>query len=330
MINNQLSFWPELNFHKLADTIATVHLWTQIVGKIRLIKMPWLNHSWHVTLYVSPQGLSTGSIPCASGTFHIDMNFINDELIIISSDGNKETMHLFPRTGASFYDELFLKLQQMNIEAAIYAKPNEVNPAIPFKSDEQHKSYDSIEIKNLWRAIIQIEKVFTRFRSKFIGKSSPVHFFWGAFDLAVTRFSGREAPKHPGGAPNMPDVIMQEANSHEVSSCGFWPGNEQSPVPVFYSYCYPASPEFSQQPVKPAQAFFSKEMGEFILPYEAVRQAVDPEVALMKFLTTTYQAAATTGNWDKNLECDLTYLEKSFYLMPLIIAFIKSWLSLIL
>jgi len=165
-------------------------------------------------------------------------------------------------------------------------------------------------MKSLWHAIVQIEKVFTRFRSRFIGKSSPVHFFWGAFDLAVTRFSGREAPKHPGGAPNMPDVIMQEAYSHEVSSCGFWPGNGQSPVPVFYSYCYPTPDEFSKQPVEPAEAFYSKELDEFILHYDAVQQADDPEAALIQFMTSTYNAAAKTGNWDKSLECDLTYLEK--------------------
>jgi hypothetical protein len=310
MTNNEWQVWPQLSFDKLKDTITTVQLWTQIIGKIRLKKMPWLNHSWHVTLYVSPRGLTTGSIPYDRGIFQIDMDFIEHRLIIIASDGKKEMMDLYPRTVAGFYKELFLKLQQMNIEVEIYARPNEVDPAIPFKLDELHQSYDGVEMNNFWQALVKIEKVFTRFRSGFIGKSSPVHFFWGSFDLAVTRFSGREAPKHAGGAPNLPDRVMQEAYSHEVSSCGFWPGSEQSPGPVFYSYCYPTPADFGEQTVEPAQAFFSKEMGEFFLPYEAVRQADDPEVTLLQFLRSTYTAAARTGNWDKTLECNLTYLER--------------------
>lgn len=301
--------WPQLNFEQFKDTLATVHLWTQIVGKIRLKKMPWLNHSWHVTLYVSPRGLTTGSIPYDGGIFQIDMDFVAHELVIISSDGQKETMKLYPRSVADFYKELFIKLGQMNIEATIYASPNEVDPAIPFASDEEHKSYDPVQMNLLWQALVRIEVVFTRFRSGFIGKTSPVHFFWGSFDLAVTRFSGREAPKHPGGAPNMPDDVMQEAYSHEVSSCGFWPGSEQSPSPMFYSYCYPTPADFGEQPVEPSEAFFSQELGEFILPYDAVQQAEDPEEKLLKYLRSTYKAAAVTGKWDSSLECNLTYLE---------------------
>ncbi len=309
MTNNDWKTWPPLSFEKLKDTIATVQLWTQIIGKIRLKKMPWLNHSWHVTLYVSPRGLTTGSIPYDRGIFQLDMDFIGHKLIIMASDGQKEMMELYPRTVAGFYKELFLKLQQMHIDVAIYARPNEVDPAIPFEQDEVHRHYDAVEMFNFWQALVKIEKVFTRFRSGFIGKSSPVHFFWGSFDLAVTRFSGREAPKHGGGAPNMPDRVMQEAYSHEVSSAGFWPGSEQSPAPVFYSYCYPTPADFGEQGVGPAQAFFNKEMGEFFLPYEAVRQADDPEATLLQFLRSTYAAAARTGNWDKTLECNLTYLE---------------------
>jgi hypothetical protein len=302
--------WPQIQFAKLKDTLATVHLWTQIVGKIRLKKMPWLNHSWHVSLYVSPRGLTTCSIPYERGIFEVEMDFIAHELVISSSEGKRESMKLFARSVADFYAELFQKLQQMDIGVKIHEKPNELEQAIPFNLDEQHRSYDAAEINNLWQVLVKVDRVFNRFRAGFTGKNSPIHLFWGAFDLAVTRFSGRQAPKHPGGAPNMPDHIMQEAYSHEVSSCGFWPGNEQSPVPIFYAYCYPTPAAFADQPVEPETAFYSQEMGEFILPYEAVQQSEDPEATLMQFLKSTYQAAALTGNWDPSLECDLTYLEK--------------------
>jgi hypothetical protein len=302
--------WPEIHFEKLKDTLATVHLWTQIVGKIRLRKMPWLNHSWHVSLYVSSRGLSTGSIPYGQGVFQIEMDFIAHELVISCSDGQTERVKLFPRSVADFHAVLMDKLQQMGIEVFIHGKPNELEQAIPFELDEEHQSYDSAEMNNLWQALVRIDRVFNRFRAGFIGKCSPVHLFWGAFDLAVTRFSGRQAPRHTGGAPNMPDEIMQEAYSHEVSSCGFWPGNAQFPVPIFYSYCYPTPPEFALQPVEPETASYNKEMGEFILPYDAVQQSHDPERTLMKFLESTYRAAALTGNWDPSLECDLSYLEK--------------------
>lgn len=302
--------WPVLDYKKYKDTLATVHLWTQIVGKIRLSNSPWINHSWHVTLYVSSRGLTTGSIPYADGIFQLDMDFVSHELIISSSDGQREHIALYPRSVASFYKELLTKLDEMGIEADIYASPNEVDPAIPFIEDEIHKSYDAVQMNLLWLALVKIEKVFTRFRATFRGKVSPVHFFWGAFDLAVTRFSGREAPVHQGGAPNMPDRVMQEAYSHEVSSSGFWPGSEQSPSPAFYSYCYPTPEEFGKQSVKPAEAFYSQEMGEFFLPYEAVQQAADPEKELMQFLTSTYTAAAVTGNWDEDLECNLSHFER--------------------
>jgi hypothetical protein len=302
--------WPEIQFEKLKDTLATVHLWTQIVGKIRLKKTPWLNHSWHVSLYVSPRGLTTCSIPYGRGIFEVEMDFIAHELVISSSEGKRESMKLFARSVADFYAELFQKLQQMDIGVKIYEKPNELEQAIPFNLDEQHRSYDAAEMNNLWQILVKVDRVFNRFRAGFTGKNSPVHLFWGAFDLAVTRFSGRQAPKHPGGAPNMPDHIMQEAYSHEVSSCGFWPGNEQSPVPIFYAYCYPTPAAFADQPVEPDTAFYSQEMGEFILPYEAVQQSEDPDATLMQFLKSTYRAAALTGNWDPSLECDLTYLEK--------------------
>ncbi|MES2378002.1 MAG: DUF5996 family protein [Bacteroidota bacterium] len=303
--------WPQLSYPQLKDTIATVQLWTQIVGKIRLKKTPWLNHSWHVTLYVSPRGLTTQSIPNGDRSFQIDFDFIAHQLIITCSSGGTQKMDLYPRTVAGFYKELFEKLALLDIEVTIYAKPNEIDPAIPFAEDEVHQSYDKKQIEHFHKALLTINAIFTQFRAGFTGKCSPVHFFWGAFDLAVTRFSGRRAPLHPGGAPNMPDRVMQEAYSHEVSSCGFWPGSDQFPHPAFYAYCYPTPATFGQQPVKPAEAFYSTEMGEFFLKYEDVRNAAHPEKALMDFLETTYLAAANTGNWDReNLECDFSWLER--------------------
>src|SRR5579863_5325119 len=299
--------WPGLAFENWKDTLATVHLWTQIVGKIRLAQMPWLNHSWHVTLYVSPNGLTTGSVPYQNGVFQVEFDFIHHALQINTSDGGTARVALYPRSVADFYRELFEKLRSIGVDASIYASPNEIEPAIPFEQDEEHHSYDAEKIHDFWIALVKIHNVFTRFRANFAGKCSPVHFFWGGFDLAVTRFSGRPAPVHPGGAPNIPLSVMQEAYSHEVSSCGFWPGNEQFPDPVFYSYCYPTPPEFSRQPVKPAEAFFSSEMGEFMLPYEVVQHSNNPEDILMEFLQSTYEAAANTGKWDrKALECDFS------------------------
>jgi len=306
MSNNS---WPELQFEKLKDTLVTVQLWTQIVGKIRLVKMPWLNHSWHVTLYVSSKGLTTGSIPYSDGLFQIDFDFISHQLIISSSANGQQQIDLYPRTVADFYKELFEKLQLMGIDVEIYAKPNELEVAIPFEEDEVHFQYDKEQIFLFWQALVKIDIVFTRFRAGFNGKCSPVHFFWGAFDLAVTRFSGRKAPVHPGGAPNMPLNVMQEAYSHEVSSCGFWPGSESFPHPVFYAYCYPTPDAFKDQPVKPDAAFFSPEMGEFMLRYDDVRNAADPEAYLTDFLQTTYEAAAHTGNWP-SFDCDFSSLER--------------------
>lgn len=303
--------WPVLAFEDWKDTLATVHLWTQIVGKIRLKKMPWLNHSWHVTLYVSANGLTTGSIPYAGGIFQIDFDFVNHALVVTASNGGSRSIQLYPRSVASFYKELFDNLNALGIDAYIYAVPNELEQAIPFEQDEEHNSYDPAYMHRFWQALVLINNVFTRFRAKFKGKCSPVHFFWGAFDLAVTRFSGRTAPLHPGGAPNMPDKVMQEAYSHEVSSCGFWPGSPQFPHAAFYAYCYPTPAAFGEQSVKPNEAFFSKEMGEFMLLYEIVQQSADPEGTLLQFMQTTYDAAANTANWDRHaLECDFSAFEQ--------------------
>ncbi len=311
--------WPLLNFAELKDTVATVQLFTQIVGKIRLVKMPWLNHSWHVTLYVSATGLTTGSIPYNDGSFQIDFDFINHQLIISSSAGKREQFELKNQSVASFYETVFQKLKLMGIDVTIYPKPNELDHDTPFYEDKAHSTYNPQQINLFWQALVKIDNVFTRFRAGFKGKCSPVHFFWGAFDLAVTRFSGRPAPKHPGGAPNMPDDVMQEAYSHEVSSCGFWPGSEAFPNPAFYAYCYPTPDSFGSQLVKPAEAFYSKEMGEFFLLYDDVRKADDPEKYLLEFLQTTYDAAANTGNWDRHaLECDFTGYEKRRYTILII------------
>jgi hypothetical protein len=303
--------WPVLQYSEWKDTLATMHLFTQIVGKIRLRNMPWLNHSWHVTFYISATGLTTGSIPYDNGVFQIDFNFITHEVIITTSTGEARSVRLYPRSVASFYNELLTQLEAAGIETYIYAIPNEIDPAIPFAEDEVHQSYDAAQVQRYWQALVKVHNVFLRFRAGFTGKCSPVHLFWGAFDLAVTRFSGRRAPQHTGGAPNMPLRVMQEAYSHEVSSCGFWPGSDQFPQAMFYSYCYPTPEAFGKQPVAPEAAYYSSEMGEFILPYEAVQQAGDPEIMLLNFLQSTYNAAANTGNWNRHeLECDLTRFEQ--------------------
>ena len=309
--NNYQNLWPEISFNEWKDTLATLQLYTQIVGKIRLKSLPWLNHSWHVTLYISSVGLTTGSMPYSNGIFEIEFNFIQHLLSIKTSSGINEEIKLYARSVADFYNELFLKLKQADIEIEIYAVPNEIEPAMPFEKDNTHKTYNKEQVKKYWHALIQVHKIFTKFRTGFYGKSSPVHFFWGGFDLAVTRFSGRKAPLHSGGAPNMPVKVMQEAYSHEVSSCGFWPGSEAFPHAAFYSYCYPTPATFSEQPVEPSEAFYSKEMGEFFLLYDVVRTTANPEETLMKFLITTYEAAANTGNWNRAaLECDLSSFEK--------------------
>ncbi|NIG56386.1 DUF5996 family protein [Chitinophaga sp. Cy-1792] len=305
--------WPILNYNEWKDTLATVHLWTQIVGKIRLRKMPWLNHSWHVTLYITPNGLSTGSVPYQHGIFQIDFNFIRHELVIDTSEGGRETMKLEPRSVADFYREIFEKIDKLQIDVAIFPMPSEIPDAVPFPVDVTHHTYNETQMLACWQAMVKIYNVFVRFRSRFTGKVSPVHFFWGAFDLAVTRFSGRTAPVHQGEAPNMPAAVMQEAYSKEVSSCGFWPGSDQYPQAAFYSYAYPPPESFATQPVRPKDAFYSPEMGEFLLNYDVVQQSADPEGALTEFLESTYEAAANSARWDRHdLECDLSSYEHKY------------------
>lgn len=302
--------WPELAFEDLKDTLETVQLWTQIIGKIRLVKTPWINHSWHVTLYVSSRGLTTGAIPYEQGNFQLDLDFIDHQLLITTSNGGHAHFALKGLSVAGFYHELFKKLLLTGIKAEIYAKPNEIDPAIPFAEDETHKTYNAEQMHRYWQALVNINSVFTKFRAEFTGKCSPVHLFWGAFDLAVTRFSGRRAPVHQGSMPNMPQRVMQEAYSHEVSSAGFWGGSVQFPHPAFYSYSYPTPADFGTQDIEPAEAFYSNEMGEYFLLYENVQRSDDPEGMLMDFLRSTYNAAAKTGNWDDALCCDLTRFER--------------------
>ncbi|MEQ8364845.1 MAG: DUF5996 family protein [Cyclobacteriaceae bacterium] len=295
--------WPALDYNSWKDTIKTIHQWTQIVGKVRLKAMPWQNHSWHTTLYVTTRGLTTGSMPYKDGMFEIEFDF-ESHIVVISTTFNKNVViDLYPRTVADFYEDLFSKLEGLGINIKIHGSPNEMEPSIPFAENNVNKSYDKQSVVNFWQAAVSTHNVFLKFRSDFIGKCSPVHFFWGAFDIAVTRFSGRKAPLHQGAMPNMPKAVMQEAYSQEVSSCGFWPGSDASPMPMFYAYCYPSPADYGKQKVLPAQAFWSEEMGEFFLKYDDVRIADDPEKMLMDFLQSTYVAAANTGKWDrKNLE----------------------------
>ncbi len=293
--------WPALDFNSWQETLGTLHLFTQIVGKIRLRHMPWQNHSWHTSLFVSPRGFSTGPVPYGHGLFEVQLDFENHRAVVNSSFAPDAEVKLYPRTVASFYQELFEKLASIGIQTRIHAAPNEIPEAIPFAEDEVHAAYDGDKVSRFWQACMSVHYVFQRFRSRYLGKCSPVQFFWGSFDLAVTRFSGRKAPLHPGGLPNVPLAVMQEAYSQEVSSCGFWPGSEHSPQPVFYSYCYPTPEAFGKMRARPDEAFYSEEMGEFFLPYDAVRQAEDPAQKLMDFLQSTWEAAAITGNWNRDL-----------------------------
>ncbi len=290
--------WPILNFTEMQDTIETLHQWIQIVGKIRLRTMPWQNHSWHVALYITASGYSTHGIPYHGRMFQIDFDFKQHQLVLQSSTTESVTMDLYPRTVADFYKELFEKLSSIGVEINIHPRPNEMEPAIPFAENTINRSYDERTANSLWQAMLKANEVFYKFRSEFIGKASPVHLFWGAFDLAVSRFSGNSAPLHQGGMPNMPLEVMQEAYSQEVSSVGFWPGSKDFPTPVFYAYAYPSDPTFGAQKVEPEEAFYSPEMGEFLLKYEDVRGAENPEKILYDFLQSTFEAAANTSNWD--------------------------------
>ena len=307
MASSVVTRWPELSYAAWKDTRETLHLWTQVVGKVRLALTPWLNHSWHVALYVTSRGLTTSPIPWHGGSFQIDFDFVDHVLWVRTSEGHFRQVMLKPVSVAEFYEDVIIALRELDIQVPINTMPCEIADCIPFEQDTLHKAYDADCAHRFWRVLLSASEVFAHFRTAFLGKTSPVHFFWGSFDLAVTRFSGRPAPRHPGGVPHLPDAVAQEAYSHEVSSAGFWPGGG-GPIDyaAFYSYAYPAPDGFGAAKVKPAQATFSKELGEFLLPYDAVRTARDPDGALMEFLQSTYDAAADLAKWDRKvLECRL-------------------------
>jgi hypothetical protein len=294
-----LQSWPSLPFNEWQDTCATLHMWTQIVGKVRLALEPMVNHWWQVPLYVTTTGLTTSPIPYQSRSFQIDFDFCRHVLVITTSDPRRAEFALGPYSVAEFYDKIMSVLRELGIDVAIWTMPVEVVDAIPFEQDHQHKSYDADAAQRFWRALVQCDRVMKQFRAGFIGKVSPVHFFWGSFDLAVTRFSGRTAPAHPGGMPNLGDWVAREAYSHEVSSCGFWPGNGGFGKAAFYAYAYPAPQGFAEAPLRPSAARFDPNLQEFILEYDVVRASDDPDGMLLDFFQSTYEAAANVGNWDR-------------------------------
>jgi uncharacterized protein DUF5996 len=290
--------WPRLSLAAWDDTRATLQLWTQVIGKIRLAQAPLINHWWQVPLYVTARGLTSSPVPYEGYSFQIDFDFVDHQLRIETSRGGRERIALRPCSVASFHGEVMERLRALGIEVRIWSMPVELEDPIPFEEDVAHTSYDAEQAQRFWRVLVQVDRVLTLFRARFIGKISPVHFFWGSFDMAVTRFSGRTAPPHPG-APNLADFVTREAYSHECSSCGFWPGGAGMSEAAFYAYAYPAPDGFGRVPVQPAAAYFHEGLSEYILPYEAVRQSSDPDRELLEFLQSTYEAAADLGRWDR-------------------------------
>ena len=286
--------WPALPYEAWRDTCQTLHLWTQIVGKVRMELSPFLNHWWHVTLYVTPRGLTTSSIPYHGDTFDVTFDFVEHNLSIRTSEGTSKALPLIPRSVAAFYREIMACLHALGIEVTINPLPSEVSNPIRCDVDEVHASYDPVYAQRFWRILVQTDAVLQRYRAPFLGKSSPVHFFWGSFDLAVTLFSGRRAPERPGA-----DRITREGGSHEQISCGFWPGDDRFPAPAFYSYPYPGPPGLPTAAIRPEEAFYSQELGEFLLLYEDVRSASSPEQALLEFFQSTYEAGARLTQWDR-------------------------------
>jgi hypothetical protein len=291
--------WPALPFAEWKETAKTLHMWTQVVGKIRLALTPWTNHSWHVTLYLTSRGLTTSPMFFHARALQIDFDFIDHILRFQTGDAPEKTIRLGPKSVATFYREVMAALSDLKIAVEINTTPNEVDPAVPFEKNETDAAYDPEHANRFWRVLLQADRIFKDFRSDFCGKCSPVHFFWGSFDLAVTRFSGRRAPQHPGGVPHLPDAVTREAYSHEVSSLGFWPGNEMMPEPIFYSYAYPAPTGFSEAKVQPSFAGYNAQLKEFVLSYEKMRQTESPDAILLDFARSTYDAASTLGNWDR-------------------------------
>lgn len=291
--------WPELPYDEWKDTRDTLHMWTQIVGKVRLGCTPWINHSWHVTLYVTARGLTTSLIPHDTSAFQIDFDFVDHRLEVVRQDGRRSGLDLYARSVADFHEELVAKLNELDLYVRIHGLPNEVVEPIPFEEDHVHASYDPEYVNRFWRVLVRSARVMNDFRGGFRGKCSPVHFFWGSFDLAVTRFSGRTAPAHPGGVPNLPDRVSREAYSHEVSSAGFWPGGEMYPHAMFYAYAYPNPPGLSEKVVSPRAASWSQELGEFVLPYDSIHAAARPDAEVKEFLQSTYEAMADLAHWDR-------------------------------
>jgi len=304
-MDDAVTVWPDLPYASWRETAATLQLWTQIVGKVRLTLTPWLNHGWQVPLYVTACGLGTSPIPAGSEILEIEFDFISHRLVVRTSRGEVRELPLEPQTVAGFYRRVIDVLNDIGVGVAIHEMPNEVPNPIRFSQDHTHAAYDPAAAHNFWRTLVQADRVFKIFRTGFLGKASPVHFFWGSFDLAVTRFSGQPAPRHPGGVPGLPDAVTREAYSHEVSSAGFWPGNEAFPQAAFYSYAYPEPAGFRDRSVTPG-SHFDGVLGEFVLPYDTVRNAAEPDALLLDFLSTTYRAAAETGSWDRTaLECPI-------------------------
>jgi len=293
--------WPVLSYEKSKETFETLHMWTQIVGKIKLAILPWINHSWHITLHISPTGLTTENIPFKDGSFRIDFDLQQHELKIIKSSGELRSFSLKGISVADFYEKIFVLLDELNIHIKIKPVPVEIANPIPFKEDKIHASYDEEAVKAFHEALILIQKVFLIFRSGFKGKASPIHFFWGSFDLALSFFSGRRAPKHPGGVPGLPDRVAEEAYCREVSSAGFWTGNEMLPEPAFYCYLYPEPEGYKTAQVSPKEAYYNSTLGEFILPYSSVQKSADPEKMLLQFLKTTYAVGADLAKWDRKI-----------------------------
>jgi len=296
--------WPDIPFEAWKDTCAALHLYTQIVGKYRLAHTPWVNHSWHATLYVNADGLTTGLIPDAQGiTIQLDLH--RHRLVATCPGGASDSFALEAMSVADFDARFSAMIERLGGSAIYHRRPNELPEAIPFGEDTKQRPWDAEAVSRFHRALVRIDAVFNEFRTGFLGKVSPVHLFWGSFDLAVTRFSGRTAPSHPGGIPNLPDAVTREAYSHEVSSAGFWPGGGGIEEPCFYSYAYPTLEKFAEQPIKPDAARFDSDLGEFVLPYEAVRRASNPRRLLLDFLTSTFEAASVLGDWDNDLVCEL-------------------------
>ena len=291
--------WPELPLSAWSETCDTLHLWTQVVGKVRLMSTPLVNHWWNVPLYVTSRGLTTSPMPSGVRTFDIVFDFVDHQLLVQTSDGRTETLALRPMSVTDFYGQLMSRLRDLEIDVHIWTMPSEIVNAVPFDRDQTHAQYDAAYARRFWGALVQSDRVMKAFRARFTGKVSPVHFFWGSFDLAVTRFSGRVAPPLTGTTPNVAARVMREAYSHEVSSCGFWPGNGGFGRPAFYSYAYPEPPGFCDASMNTSEAFYDHQLKQFILPYDAVRQSQDPDAVLLAFLQETYVAAAERGQWDR-------------------------------